>query len=331
MKYYIIEAMPKKQNRYSELLSQISAVYEAGMRDLSDESRNERTLTMYWQMGRHIVEMEQEGRTRAAYGKQLLTRLSTDLIRKYGSGFSRSNVAYMRQFYSEYEIVHPGGQLSWSHYKALMTVKSPQDRASLEKRVMEEGLSKTALLALVRQMNGVGATALREALTPRKGRFDILKVVQVAEGKKKRLALDCGFRVLARMPRRRSPRLQPGEYVASTGTGEASSVKRTTCRPGERYCYRGYLQRVVDGDTVEAVLNLPLGGATQQRLRLRGVNAAELGTAAGEEARQAVTDKCGPGDALKVLTYHHDVHGRYVADVFLDGARFLNMDLIEYL
>ena len=53
----------------------------------------------YWEIGRRIVEAEQGGSARAEYGKQLLIRLSTDLMAQFGRGFSVLNLQLMRNFY----------------------------------------------------------------------------------------------------------------------------------------------------------------------------------------------------------------------------------------
>ena len=53
----------------------------------------------YWLIGRHLVEVEQQGKNRAGYGDLLLKRLSEHLTDKYGKGFGRSNANYMRRFY----------------------------------------------------------------------------------------------------------------------------------------------------------------------------------------------------------------------------------------
>ncbi len=317
-------------DRYTTLLDQIASIYEETRQDLSPEGHNRRTLDTNWRIGERIVEIEQDGKARAAYGTRLIYRIAADLTARLGAGFSQMNVLYMRQYYTEYQIPSPGGELSWSHYKALMSLKSKEDRALLEQRAIAEKLSKTALWELTRQMNrtlsdddeGVPVRALR----PRKGELNIVKLVEVVEGLSTLMMADCGFRVLALLPRRRPRKLREGEYLQVSGPSEELSTRRIECAAGERYCYQGHLQRVVDGDTVEAVLDLALGGATLQRLRLRGVDAPELGTPEGEAAKQALMGVCRPGDAVKVLTYHHDVHGRYVADLFLESGRFVNME-----
>ncbi|EBU1532016.1 DUF1016 domain-containing protein, partial [Salmonella enterica] len=53
----------------------------------------------YWEMGRRIVEFEQGGEARAAYGEQLIDRLSQDLSQRYKRGFSASNLWQFKKFY----------------------------------------------------------------------------------------------------------------------------------------------------------------------------------------------------------------------------------------
>jgi hypothetical protein len=57
-----------------------------------------------WEVGRHIVEFEQGGESRASYGKKLLPRLAQVLTREFGKGFDASNLRYMRLFYQAFPI-----------------------------------------------------------------------------------------------------------------------------------------------------------------------------------------------------------------------------------
>lgn len=57
----------------------------------------------YWNIGKRIVEEEQNGEERAKYGSSLLKYLSKELTANYGNGFSRSNLQSMRKFYIEYQ------------------------------------------------------------------------------------------------------------------------------------------------------------------------------------------------------------------------------------
>lgn len=82
-----------------------------------------------WQIGRHIVEFEQEGARRAGYGKQLLATLGKALTAEYGKGFDETNLRKMRLFYQAFPIrdaLRP--ELSWTHYRRLLRVDSNKAR-----------------------------------------------------------------------------------------------------------------------------------------------------------------------------------------------------------
>ncbi len=83
----------------------------------------------YWNIGRAIVEEEQNGKERAEYGKQVLQQLSKKLTTKYKKGFDESNLRHMRNFYityPKYDALRP--ELSWTHYRLLLRVENDQVR-----------------------------------------------------------------------------------------------------------------------------------------------------------------------------------------------------------
>lgn len=78
---------------------------------------NQSILKTYWEIGRDIVEFEQQGQEKVEYGTELLTKLSRDLTAQQGAGFSKSNVFTMRRIYLLYPKFQTlSGKLSWSHY-----------------------------------------------------------------------------------------------------------------------------------------------------------------------------------------------------------------------
>jgi len=84
---------------------------------------NNELLLAYWNIGRIIIEYEQAGANKAAYGKQLLKTLSKELTRELGKGFSRSNLQNMRLLYLIYPICQTVTvKLSFTHYCELFTV-----------------------------------------------------------------------------------------------------------------------------------------------------------------------------------------------------------------
>src|SRR3989338_2784715 len=93
------------------------------------KSVNFAMVTAYWQIGRVIVEEEQKGAKRAAYGVYLLKELSNKLTLEYGRGFDESNLRNMRLFYTcfpKHDAVRH--ELSWTHYRLLIRVDSENSR-----------------------------------------------------------------------------------------------------------------------------------------------------------------------------------------------------------
>jgi predicted nuclease of restriction endonuclease-like (RecB) superfamily len=83
----------------------------------------------YWQIGRHIVEFEQGGQARAAYGKQLLPQLAQTLTHEFGKGFDERNLRNMRAFFQCFPIWNAvRSELSWTHYRLLLRVDTPKAR-----------------------------------------------------------------------------------------------------------------------------------------------------------------------------------------------------------
>jgi hypothetical protein len=97
---------------------------------------NTQLLSTYWQIGRAIVEYEQQSQHRAEYGSQTLKELSKELTQEFGKGFSRSNLQNMRAFYLAYEKCQTvSGKLSWSHYCELLSISDVNKRSFYEKEI----------------------------------------------------------------------------------------------------------------------------------------------------------------------------------------------------
>jgi len=136
------------------LYEEIRAVLESA-RGGAYRAVNAAMVQAYWHVGRLIVEHEQGGAKRAAYGEAVLEELSRRLTTEFGRGFDVTNLRKMRQFYRIFEIrdavrlesgdetkrdaarlVSPvemsrhtaSDDLSWSHFRLLMQVEDPAAR-----------------------------------------------------------------------------------------------------------------------------------------------------------------------------------------------------------
>ena len=169
---------------YPSLLEDVSHLLVAARKGVA-RSVNSIMVATYWQVGRQIVVHEQAGRKRADYGKALIERLSEDLTARFGRGFSRANLEYMRRFYNLWQIPQtvsgesagsaetpepanvtgllPPSSLSlstlmvafplpWSHYVKLLSVEKDEARRFYEQEAIRGGWSERQL---ERQINSL--------------------------------------------------------------------------------------------------------------------------------------------------------------------------------
>ena len=101
-------------------------------RSKSLQAVNSAMVEAYWQIGKRIVEQEQEGSERAKYGEAILKELSINLTHDFGKGFSEPNLRNFRQFfltYPDFQICYTlCSVLSWSHNRLIMRVENEEAR-----------------------------------------------------------------------------------------------------------------------------------------------------------------------------------------------------------
>lgn len=105
------------------------------------------TMVMtYWQIGKYIVEEEQNGKERADYGKALIENLAEKLKEEFGSGYDRSNLLRMKNFYLLFPIRDAlRHELSWTHYRTLLRVENEHARQFYINETIENAWSTRAL------------------------------------------------------------------------------------------------------------------------------------------------------------------------------------------
>ena len=160
------------ENReYNKLIEKISENYLKARQRAFKAINDELTLSN-WETGKYIIEFEQKGNIKAEYGKKLLDKLSRDLTARHGTGFSRSNIVYMRLFY----VKHPKGVtashlLSWSHYYELLKVKDDIEREFYEKQTILENWS-------IRELRRQKKTGLFQRIALSKNKKGIIELAQ---------------------------------------------------------------------------------------------------------------------------------------------------------
>jgi len=157
-----------------------------------------------YHIGRYIVEEEQQGKERAAYGKQVLKGLSEKLTERFGKGWSYPNLRKIRQFYlaysnliiGDYQIdseshllpnsdnqrlsisqnefrykTIPSFTLSWTHYQVLMQVENPDARSFYEIEATQQQWS-------VRQLSRQVGSSLYERLALSRDKDEVMRLAR---------------------------------------------------------------------------------------------------------------------------------------------------------
>ena len=143
---------------------------------------NHTMVLTYFEIGRMIVEEEQNGKERADYGSQLLSDLSNSLTQEFGRGFSITNLQQMRMFYNIYskqqtlsaksensESLSENFKLSWSHYLKLMRIDDELERKFYEIETLKNNWS-------LRELNRQYDSALFTRLAISKDKYEILRL-----------------------------------------------------------------------------------------------------------------------------------------------------------
>ena len=121
----------KATSTNTSLLSDVRLIVEQGLKT-AYEGVNSVMVKTYWQVGRRIVEEEQQGEKRAEYGKNLLKTLASEIVPLYGTSYSERNLYSMRQLYMMFpdmEILNSRVQnLTWTHFRKLLRVTDDDAR-----------------------------------------------------------------------------------------------------------------------------------------------------------------------------------------------------------
>ena len=306
-----------QKDTYSQLVKDITELYDYARHAL---------VEAYWQIGKRIVEQEQQGETNAIYGEHLLARLSEDLSETLGSGFSKRNLYNMRRFYLAHEeILQPAAKLTWTQHVELLPIKNKAIRRNIEQKIVSHQLSKQQIRQTVQEVNqsnsesSVIPPVVIPSLECIRAALHIYSLVDKTKAQYPRgmVVVDCGFNIWRKVPRNQIQHL-----------GKAS------------YTYPARVESVIDGDTIWAIIDCGFDTFVREKLRFHRIDTPELGTPEGEKARRYVRRVLKASPRIVVCTHSYDKYARYLADIFyLPGVSsyericsnglYLNQELLD--
>ena len=176
-----------------DLFNKVSGLIEQARSYVKTSDNTAEVYTKYY-IGKYIVEYEQNGNTRAQYGKELLKELSQRLTKHFGVGWSYTNLKNIRKFYVVYSKRTTTGcpfenenanhwlanskngdnqtfKLSWTHYLILMRVENPDARSFYEIECVQQQWSK-------RQLSRQVGSCLYEQLALSRDKDEVMRLAK---------------------------------------------------------------------------------------------------------------------------------------------------------
>ena len=299
---------------YPGLRQQIESLLTDG-RQFSRQAAEWEKIETYWFIG-DAIQQHLQSLGGPERGDETVRNLSKDLH------LGLTTLYEILRFRRCISSFHARENIGWSHYKALMHL--PPERMRHYEQLADDNAWTTRQLkrAIDADSDTVPVDDGLPAVSPLRAYFGdpyTYRVVEDAVPPAHAPAIDFGFHQVV-VP---DARLQGFE---TTCVGDVVTVDpvsgKATVRAGrpQLWTYVAYVRRVIDGDTLDVVIDLGLGQRAFPRIRLRGIDTPELYTDAGRRAREFVEAKLAVDDMIVVATRRTDTYGRYLGDVkYLDG------------
>lgn len=281
----------------------------------------------YWNVGKFIHEHLLEYKERAEYGATLYERLAKDV------GRDISTLQRSVQFYRAYPIPAERRELSWNHYKSLITVKDGKERKKLEAKVIRNDWDAKRLqeyLSVKRELayrtGRLAAPDNGDKPIPKlvftRGKLDTYGIVkdERRSAKDSTHLLDLGFRMRRAFPEGKTLRLKEGDFALLSRDRATLKAEKAEAKKEEIFTYRAEVNKVIDGDTLTVYVDFGFNDEPFliPKLRLRGIGCPEMDTEEGKRAKRFVESRLKDCAFIIVKTYKDrtDKYDRYLADVF---------------
>jgi len=278
---------------YQKLLTKIQRILASAQGRIEREKAR-----AYWKIGRELHTFILKHQKRAPRGKRVIEKLAKE------RGMNKTALYHALEFFRAYPIFPTLGKLGWSHYRYLLSLNDTEKRKCLRLEAAKRNWSVRELKSAIKRFKALQSHKAVKRLVPRRGKVGVYRIIDW-RGKK---AYDLGF----------------SSYLEIS----KKSKKKSTADQAALYTYEADLERVVDGDTLWARIHLGFGVWTRQKLRLRGIDAPEMNSSAGKEAKKYLQRLLKDTTTFVLRTTRSDKFDRYLADIFA-GTTYINQALID--
>ena len=309
---------------YTHLRNTIQATLSEGHLRAQKAVERERVIT-YWAVGDHLVKFLKVNP--AEYGTQVMKQLSADV------GIIERTLYDIVRFRRLIQKLPSIAILSWTHYRKLVGIPDEgiRDRLLAEAEKKRWTVSQLSLEIAAASLASTDARAQEgkraTPLVAKRGEPHLYKLIEKPQI---RLVLDQGFRTFSLPPKSLPHDAKPGDVFRSVKVRNSYRLE-----PYEKvrrvWSYVAQVNRVIDGDTMWVTLDTGFGDYVDQKLRLRGIDTAEMGTVEGLRAKDFVQAAVGNTKSIVVATTKVDKYDRYLADVLYSEDRVTDvLEIVEH-
>ncbi len=301
---------------FETLVYDIRGDLERGIDSARRAAHQARVIT-YWNIGRRISESFLDQEFRSSYGTSLYRKLETRL------NFKERVLQHMVQFYRSYPDQPPQTELTWTHYRYLLNIPDEEQRRRAERDMIRLKITSGVVknFISIRKSSGIRRVRFNGGqLTLRRGVPYLYTIRRGSDihGEPFSSRLDLGFRMSIDSEQAGYIQFVKARLVRSHKTLVGYRLETYHGRNEELYTYGARIDRIVDGDTLVARVDLGFGLVTHQRLRLRGINAPENSSRPGQRAKVFLQEALERAEKIVVKTHHTPgKYGRYLADLFI--------------
>ena len=274
------------------------------------------------------------------YGDQTLKQLATDV------GIDLRLLYEIVEFRRRIEIVAPGPQLTWSHYRRIIRIGDSEARTRYLEAAIANGWSVRQLEAQI--ADGALSDPVLELPAQLEDPSDATLIAKRGEPWVYLLAekpgigrvLDLGFRVYEQLSSDTDPGF-PKETLVQSAKEPSGSYDITIYEKRRHvHSYKATVASIIDADTLWVTIDCGFRTLCDQKVRLRGIDSPERKTPAGVRARDFVARALDEVDQIVVSTTKLDLYDRYLSDIlYLPGeddpariaqnGRYLNRELVD--
>ncbi|MFH1359801.1 MAG: thermonuclease family protein [Candidatus Omnitrophota bacterium] len=301
-----------QKNIYLRLVGNLKKEIEQGLGAIARYAEARKVLT-YWKLGRLIRRFLTNNSS--FRNQDIYLKLSEDLH------VNERTLQQCVQFERVYPKLESKLSLSWSHYRHLMTLEK-KERQAWQKRILKENLNAEQFIILLRQAKAKPLLLPLNASKQKVKRGTLyayrLMKVDYALDSPGGLVVDCGFEIRIQPPPAHG-KLDNKRIVESVKDKDGLyTLKLSHCLLEDIFTYKALIERVVDGDTLIVNIDAGFGIWKRERLRLRGIDAPEARTIAGDKAKYWLENEIAGLPFVIIKTYKTDKYDRYLVDVFYE-------------